>query len=457
MLTQRIAIDATKAAEGMYVAMLDRPWLETPFVFQGFEIRDRGEIELLQAYCSTIYVDVDRSSLTPAQIRMLAASRPARKSARYAVARKRREPGKWWRRLRNLLLRRGILKPRGESRLEADGYPVTSSVRAEAPAALAAYRALCDTWAQAFDYAKRKSFVKAAPLRRALRPVIDSVLRNPDAMAWTVFSRKGRRSAYSRPVGTSVWCVLFGRHLGFDRPALEELALGGLLLDIGYARLPAEFLEAERALNPAEFALLARHVELGAGILANTQGISQDVRDMVASHHERADGSGYPRHLRGNAIPVYGRIAGIADAYDAMTTENAYSPAYSAFDVARTLNEMRGKEFAAEVVEQFLRTVGMFPTGSIVELSNGMIGLVLEQNRQNALRPKVLVLLDEAGNKLPVPKVLEMRDLPLDTTHARAVWVAKGHEHGAFGIDPINFFNDPAGGSAGPGRPAAKS
>jgi hypothetical protein len=124
-----------------------------------------------------------------------------------------------------------------------------------------------------------------------------------------------------------------------------------------------------------------------------------------------------------------------------MTTTNAYSPAYGAFDVARSLHDMRGKQFAAEVVEQFLCTVGMFPTASVVELNNGMIGLVLEQNRDNALRPKVMVLLNKDHSRLSKPKIMEMRDLPLDATHAKAIWITQGHEHGAFGIDPKDFFN----------------
>jgi hypothetical protein len=97
---------------------------------------------------------------------------------------------------------------------------------------------------------------------------------------------------------------------------------------------------------------------------------------------------------------------------------------------------MSGKQFDAEVVEQFLQTVGMFPTGSVVELNNGQIGLVIEQNRNQALR-----LLDQAKQPLQQPSIVELRDLSPDATQANAVWIVKGHEHGAFGIDPMNYFN----------------
>ena len=123
-----------------------------------------------------------------------------------------------------------------------------------------------------------------------------------------------------------------------------------------------------------------------------------------------------------------------------MTSVNAYSPAYAAFDVARRLNDMRGTQFDAEVVEQFLRAVGMFPTASVVELNTGMVGLVIEQNRKQPLRPKVMLLLDRDHQPLSQPQIIELRDLSPDATQPKAVWIAQGHRHGAFGINPMDYF-----------------
>ncbi len=439
---ERIAIDSANAAIGMYVAKLDRPWLETPFVFQGFEIRDREEIEMLQAYCGTIYVDVRRGQLTAADVKKLMATRSARAVTRVeqrgAPQRRDRRLSRW---LTKLAWRTGLpARFRRESRLEADGYPITTTVRAEAPVAFSVCKAVFLAYRQLVDEVRGGGTVPGGLVRKTLGPLIDSILRNPDAMAWTIFSRRHGGQAVSRAVATSVWCVMFGRHLGFDRPGLEDLAVGGLLLDIGNTKLPPELVNQRGELSREQRALAARHVEFGLEILERSRGVSANVLDMVAHHHERADGSGYPGGISGGRIPFYGRMAAIADCYDAMTTENAYSPAYPAYEVARTLNEMRGKQFDEEVVEQFLRTVGVFPTASVVELNNGMIGLVIEQNRSNALRPKVMLALDANQQPLPKPKIVEMRDLPPDATHANAVWIATGHEHGAFGIDPADFF-----------------
>ena len=167
----------------------------------------------------------------------------------------------------------------------------------------------------------------------------------------------------------------------------------------------------------------------------------QTVADVEICHHERFDGSGYARSLYGDQIPPFGRIAHIADCYDAMTSETPYSKPMAAYDAARALNDMRGKAFAAEVVEQFLATMGMFPVASLVELNDGSVAVVLEQNPTNVLRPKVLVLLDENRTPLAQPTLLEMRELPMDATHSNAKWIVGGHEHGAFGIDPADIFS----------------
>ncbi len=274
----------------------------------------------------------------------------------------------------------------------------------------------------------------------AVTPTIESILRNPDAMTWTIFSRKKSEQDYSRAVATSVWSIMFGRHLGFDREALQDLAIGGLLLDIGNVGLPADIVNTQGALTDEQHEQVRGHVRMGLNILQASKGFSENVFDMVRCHHERVDGSGYPEKLKGNGIPIYGRIAGIADCYDAMTTRNVYSSARAAYESAREIHDMRGKQFQAEVVEQFFRTIGMFPTGSVVELSDGSVGVVLEQNRMNPLRPKVMLLLDKSHKPFRPRRILDMQKLPAKPNSAGAICITHGHEHGAFGIDPSNYF-----------------
>lgn len=427
----------------MYVSMLDRPWLETPFIFQGFEVTEKTEIDLLQRYCSVVYIDVDRGDLSDAQVRRLLEASPAEKKAPVSARRrKRRPPSRFLLWLQRLLKRLGLFRKSVPIAATIDdAYPIQVTVRSEAGQAREAYAKLALHHQQMMDRATIKSDVHFGTLRRAVQPAIDSVLRNPNALAWTVFSRKRSSENYNRAVGTAIWCLMFGRQLGFDRENLEDLAMGGMLLDIGNARLPDSIAKTDGEISEEQYEILRQHVNLGLEILDYSKGVKQNVTDMVKCHHERADGSGYPEGLRGNRIPAFGRIAAIADSYDAMTTETPYSQPMAAYDAARTLNEMRGKQFAAEVVEQFILTMGMFPVASIVELNDGSVAVVLEQNQANVLRPKVMSMLDGNREPLAKPKIVEMRDLPVDVTHSSALWIVQGHEHGAFGIDPMNIFD----------------
>lgn len=443
MSIKQVPIDVDKVAEGMYVSRLDRPWLETPFVFQGFEIREQAEIDMLQRYCSVVYIDAERGKLTADQVRrLIQLQRKPGKSAAQPARRKAKEPGKLLRWLQKLLTRLGLYRQAATlASTGQEGYRIQTTVRAEADAARDAYRTLDKHHKQLMDRATIRGDVRTDELRRAVQPAIDSVLRNPNALAWTVFSRKRSSENYNRSVGTAIWCLMFGRHLNFDRDMLEDLAMGGMLLDIGNAMIPKSIAATSGAISAEQKGQLQRHINFAAQILKASQGVAQTVGDMVLCHHERFDGSGYPRKLRGNQIPPFGRIAGIADCYDAMTSKTPYSEPMAAYDAARALNDMRGKAFAAEVVEQFLTTMGMFPVASLVELNDGSVAVVLEQNPNNVLRPKLLLLLDQDRKPLQKPRILEMRDLPLDATQSGALWIVSGHEHGAFGIDPAEIFS----------------
>ncbi len=171
-----------------------------------------------------------------------------------------------------------------------------------------------------------------------------------------------------------------------------------------------------------------------------TPGVNADVIAMIEGHHERHDGSGYPNGTVGADIPVFGRIAGLIDTFDAMTTKRPYAAAKSAYDALRELNSLSGTVFQRELVEQFVQALGMFPTGSLVELNTGEIAIVIEQNRVRRLRPKLMLLLDK--DKLPVPShdTINLRNIPVSPGDPQSRWIERGLEPGAHGLDPKDFF-----------------
>jgi HD-GYP domain-containing protein (c-di-GMP phosphodiesterase class II) len=280
----------------------------------------------------------------------------------------------------------------------------------------------------------------SAKLKVAISPMIDSVMRNQDAMAWLVQLRKRDAYSYHHSLASSVWAVILGRHLGFDRTGLDTLAMGGLLLDLGKAQIPAEILQKPGPLEDIERRIVEKHVAVGAKLVRTTPGVNADVIAMIEGHHERHDGSGYPKGLSGADIPVFGRIAGLIDSFDAMTTKRPYAPAKSAYDAIRELNGLAGTAFQRELVEQFVQALGMFPSGSLVELNTGEVAIVIEQNRVRRLRPKIMLVLDARKQPRASHETLDLRKVPDGASQEGARWITSGLEPGAYGLDPKDYF-----------------
>jgi HD-GYP domain-containing protein (c-di-GMP phosphodiesterase class II) len=439
---KRIKIDVIDAAVGMFVAQLDRPWLETPFIFQGFELREDSEIVVLRKHCQHVYVDLKRSSMSETDFQ-----NHCRKSDVLALAavetQKRAHKSKPIGLMRRLAKKLAALNPASRVSRKPDGvltYRNKASIQKEAPHAASSYNDAVKIMSNVLSQIRDGREVDVDTVRTAATPMIDSVLRNPDAMSWFVTLQKCDDYSYHHSIATSVWAVVLGRHLGFDRKSLDTLAIGGMLLDIGKTRIPEELLQKPARLSVHEAELIRQHVDFSLDMVRSSSGISRDSLDMIESHHERYDGSGYPRALTGADIPVYGRIAGIVDCYEAMVTPRPYQKARSSYDAVREINRLSGVLFQKELVEQFVQALGIFPTGSLVELNSGEVGIVVEQNRVRRLRPKVMLLLDACKQPILKNHTVDLRKLPSDTRSADAVWIIYGLETGAYGLNPQDYF-----------------
>lgn len=435
---KRQKIETANLEQGMYVAQLDRPWLETPFLFHGFEIQGDDELKLLRKFCRHVYIDVTRSRLPQERIlrvlrqpddeavvqRRLRADPPATLAGRLVRAASALDPS-------------GILAAYANGQL---GYRNQVPTAREAPEAIRAYDLAAITMNEVLAEVRKGAAPDAERIRTAVGPVIDSILRNQDAMAWCAYLRKRDERARRCPAATAVWAVILGRHLGFDRQGLDTLGMGGMLLDIGKARLPDRLDGHEEVLAEEDLEILRKHVPLGLKMVRLVPGINADVLAMIGGHHERADGSGYPQGLQGGDIPVFARIAGLVDSYDNMISQRSSTAACSPYDAIRELNMLAGVKFQSELVEQFVQAMGMFPTGSVVEMNTGEVGIVVEQNRVRRLRPKVLLVLGADRRPLGEHRIVDLGRLPSDQGARNARWIARGHESGAFGLDPKNYF-----------------
>ncbi len=418
-----------KLAVGMYVAQLDRPWLETPFLFQGFTIKTKEEIDELREYCKFVYVD--STSLPPDD------SSPDPEPTVEVAMESVDEPSEGT----GLLSKLSSFFESDASEAEpGEGYVDSASLAEELPRAKDIHTRSSSVLKDVMNVLRRGGKLDLSAVESAVSPMIESVLRNQDAMIWLSRIKTIDDYSYGHSVSCSVYAIALGRHLGLPTEDINVLGLGAMLLDIGKTQLPKTLLCKPDKLSAEETVLARQHVEFGLKILDQTAGIDDRIRQMVRSHHERYDGSGYPDGLKGPDIPVYARIAGIVDFYDALITPRPYAPPVSEYDAMRGLHQRANSEFQSEMVEQFVQSVGMFPNGALVELSNGEVGVVMEQNRVRRLRPNVLVILDAEKQPVAKPVQRNLRELPAEFGEEGALWIDRGLESGAYDIDPAEYF-----------------
>lgn len=398
---------------GMYVAELDRPWIETPFLFQGFKLTEQEEIDTLRKLCKRVHVlDPDGS---------IGRAERARRKTQPAAA---RNP--------MLDVPTDVFRKPGARQLD-----VKHPMHEEMAQAKTAHAELVDTVTSVMEGLRSGRMLDIERVQAATQPLINSIGRNPDALAWLAALRQKDADIYNQSVSAAVLILTFGRHLGLPRVALDSLALGGLLFDVGKTRLSDDILLKPDRLSDTEFKEYKKHVDHGMEILAQTRGLDASILAMVKTHHERHNGSGYLHGLKGDEIPAFGKIAGIVDAYQTMLALSNAGKKPSPHRVLNYLNRRRDLEFESALVEEFIQAIGIYPTGTLVELSDGRIGVVVEQNRRRRLQPKVMVLLDAAKEPLHGTQTI---DLVIESASDAEVHVVNCLEPGAHGLDPDEFF-----------------
>ena len=412
---------------GMYVAQLDRPWLETPFLFQGFYIRDEDEIQEIRQFCKQVHVT---SESLPDDFEPVVKV-DNEKEASDAIDTN-----------RVTLQAQFFQESGGKANVEQTNvvYKDATTLKAEMSTASRVHTQVATAVEGVMKNLKRTGSLGIDQLESAVTPMVDSVLRNPAALACLVRMQKKDQYLYNHSLASAVWASILGRQIGLARDDLDVIALGALLLDVGKTLVPDAILNKPDSLTDNERDLMRRHVEFGLKILDKSGGVDARVRDMVAHHHERYNGTGYPARLKGNDIPVFGRIAGIVDAYDAMITPRPYAKLQSSYDAIRRLRVLADVEFQAEIVDQFTKAIGAFPTGTLVELNTGQIGIVTKQNRIRRLRPEIMVIIDSEKQLLDDFQLLDLNEEKVSPDGEVSLWIERGLAPGEYGIDPTEFY-----------------
>ncbi len=455
-MERKLPIDQVQV--GMFVVELDRPWLDTPFMLQGFLIRDERVLAQLRAYCQHVVVDAARSTVPVALDHLSVPREDPRRPAATDIVLQNTGPTKVDASGRNRWLQQIMSAPQTPG---AGDPPVPSAVTAtRPPSPEASTDSLFDRLLGWFKRQDRPavrghtsspdaapapaSRLDRTPLALELTPaterfarastvfsdvikeirtgkgleleaveavvddLVDSIVRNPEALQLVARLRESDQAAYGHALQVAVLMVSFGHEVGFSREELALLGRIGMLLDIGKMRVPPALLRKQGTLTPDEFEEVKRHVDLGLDMVKTSGKVHRKVLEGIHQHHERLDGSGYPCGLKDKQIGAFGRMAGIVDCFSAMTSPRPYADAMSPYEAMRQLQTWGERYFNAGLVQQFIQAIGIFPVGTLVELSTGESAVVIEQHKAHRLKPKVLVVGNSDGKPLDVPIILDL-------------------------------------------------
>ena len=400
-MADRIRVDVINLQIGMAVVALDRPWIDTPFLLQGFTIGNRSDIKALQDHCDFVYVDPSSSKVV---------SKPNTKDKEDV-----NRPGYF-----NKLFRQ-------------KQQVVSTTVEKELKHATNVHGKATVLVKTCMDDIVIGNAINEEMLKENVTETVESIVRNPDAMVWLTRLQNKDDHASQHSINCCILSVAFGRYLGLPKDELEKLAIGALMHDVGKLQIPTEILNKPSSLGPDEVKVVCGHATASRNLLMSAGSYFAPAVDIAYSHHERIDGSGYPRGLKGTGLSPFSRMVAIIDVYDAMTSEQVYREELVPFEALKYLNLNKGKLFDQQLVALFIKMIGVFPVGSLVELSNGQIAVVITSNRDDNLRPKVLLMLD--SNKMPIErKIINLARNAVDSL-GRPIKISKTLRKGDYGID----------------------
>jgi len=372
-MSQLIKVLVQDLQFGMYVSKLDRPWTETPFMFQGFEITDTETIQQLSEYCEHVYVDpeISHTSISSSVIKAPNKPRPVPQQIRHTI---------------------GEHDDKQDDREKPFKY---SEFKQELKHAFDVHQSAHNYVKTVMQDVRIGHSVDTKSAKLLVSELIDSVVTNSTALLWLTNLKERDEYTSQHSLNVCILTLVFGQHLGLSTNVLNRIGVGALLHDIGKLRVPLNILNKPDSLTDQEFGIMKKHPVYGYDLLKNGHGIHEISMDIIQHHHERLNGSGYPYGLKDEYISDYTRMVSIVDVYDAVTSKRVYHDGTTPYDALNNLYHESENKIDRKLLEQFIKCVGIYPVGSVVELNTGDIGIVVATSDQHHLHPVVMLVLDK--------------------------------------------------------------
>ena len=359
-MARRINVEALRA--GMYVEKLDRPWLETPFPLQGVAVESDDEVVEIKRYCRFVYIR-DDSVNDEVELSKSRFSRPQQ---------------------------RAFSKQLFDSRKH---YQRTKGVVFGLHKAIRAGRRL-----------------DARSVQDVVSDLLPKIVRSTDALVWLTQLNNKAEYVANHSINVCILSLIFGKYLGLSDDELMSLGAGALMHDIGKIQVPGSILKKSGKLSESELAIIRKHPTLGAEIISRTKEFDVDIANVALMHHEWFAGGGYPNGMRlTQPENLYSQIVAIADVYDAVSSDRPYRKALPTDQAIRILKEGRSKQFHPDLLDAFIQCFGYFPSGTLVKLSSGEVGIKMFSSDDNHQFPVILVIMDKHMRKRFPFKIIDFK------------------------------------------------
>ncbi|OHX12306.1 HD-GYP domain-containing protein [Chromobacterium sphagni] len=400
-------IDVSDLKVGMYIHDLNCDWMSHPFLVNRFLVGNEGEIEkIVDAGIHEVYIDTRKGLDLP--------SAPTEGEVRKQLENELRE-----------IASRKTIAPRQVEAGEEFGR--AQLIHSEA-------NQIVRDILQDVRLGKQMVLDQVEP---QVEKLTGSILRNGGALLSLCRIKDKDNYTFQHSVSVGALMVSFCNAMGMSKEVIHHAGIGGMLHDIGKMKVPDTILNKPGKLTEQEFAVMKCHVVESKQILLATQGISETAVLVAAQHHERHDGSGYPAGLKGEEISQLGQMAAIVDVYDALTSNRCYHKGMPPTDALRKIYEWSKFHFNPELVQAFMRAIGIYPIGTLVRLESGRLGVVIEQNENNLIAPKVKVFFSIKSNSYIPPEVV---DLSRRMGHGGGDKIVKHEVPEKWKIDPLRFL-----------------
>jgi HD-GYP domain-containing protein (c-di-GMP phosphodiesterase class II) len=406
--TQKISVYSLTI--GMFVYKLDRPWADSDYPLEGFHIKSADEIRKLKFICRYVFIDES-----------LHLSKEKRKVK--VINKEKTE----------IKIKKVIKVPNQKK------YTNVVPLKKVLKKAIKNHQQLHQTVNYLFTHIHNHNIVKINQIKGVLSTTVNNMIENPDALMWIARTRDNDDYTYNFVLKQTIWALATARQIGMNPADMERLALASILSGIGKSKLPKDILLNEQKLDVKQFSIYKQHVNLSVNILKNMTDIHPQIIHIVQNHCEYIDGSGYPNKLQGDDIYLASQIIGLAAFYERSSTPRDLTRAVSPNEALDEINRNKGKKFTAELVEQFVQAIGIYPTGTLVQLNNGEIAVIVEskdeEKQQQRLNPNIIVLRNTMDEKTKKHNLIKL------STSENQLKIVQSLPLGTHNID-VNEIND---------------